>query len=147
MNSLRPTNDITVFAIFAPGYASALTRSGGTPSAALHAKILAALPDYDTADLEFKQGDSGRWYVRTINNNDIADSHEGACDSCFDTDINWNGDHPCERCAEGGKFVVGVENDKLMTRGTCFRCAGKGYHNRTDRRRNSAHDAHYAMKG
>jgi hypothetical protein len=62
----------------------------------------------------------------------------------FDTNADVAGKEPCERCASTGKYITGVENGKYKIGGaTCYRCAGKGYHDQDDRKRNLSHDLHY----
>lgn len=61
----------------------------------------------------------------------------------FDTAHEVYGKEPCNRCASGGQYIVAIENDKPVTRGTCYRCAGKGYHTQSDRGRNLQHDLNF----
>ena len=58
-----------------------------------------------------------------------------------DVDYDVEGNHTCRRCAATGQFITYVENGKPKgPGGICFRCSGKGYHNRTDRKRNDYYD-------
>lgn len=60
-----------------------------------------------------------------------------------DVDFSVEGSHPCGRCAGTGQFITGMLNGKPTgPGGPCFRCGGKGYHTRDDRRRNDYHDTH-----
>ena len=55
-----------------------------------------------------------------------------------DTDRKYEGDAECQRCKGTGMYIVGTENGKpKFGNGICYRCAGKGFHNKADRKRNS----------
>ena len=58
-----------------------------------------------------------------------------------DTRYEVDGTFHCGRCAGTGQFITYVENGKPRgPGGICFRCEGKGRHNRADRKRNFWHD-------
>ena len=58
-----------------------------------------------------------------------------------DNHKSHGGNFGCGRCARTGQFITRVENGKPRgPGGICFRCEGKGYHTREDRKRNEAHD-------
>ena len=58
-----------------------------------------------------------------------------------DTTQGIAGDFHCGRCAGTGAFVTMVLNGKPTgPGGQCFRCNGKGRHNRADRKRNLGYD-------
>jgi len=60
----------------------------------------------------------------------VEDSHEEV-----------EGNFGCGRCAMTGRFITYVENGiPRGPGGVCFRCDGKGYHTREDRKRNAAYD-------
>ncbi len=63
-----------------------------------------------------------------------------------DTQLNVDGKFGCGRCAGTGAFVTYVLNGKPKgPGGDCFRCDGKGYHTRADRKRNWGYDR-YGVK-
>ena len=50
---------------------------------------------------------------------------------------------PCRRCAGTGAFITHVVNGQPRgPGGPCYRCAGKGYRNDADERRNYGADIH-----
>ena len=58
------------------------------------------------------------------------------------------GDFHCGRCAGTGQFITYIENNVPKgPGGKCFRCDGKGFHNRADRKRNLYHDTHFIVRG
>jgi hypothetical protein len=60
-------------------------------------------------------------------------------------DMRYNvvGNFGCGRCAHTGRFITYVENGiPKGPGGICFRCEGKGFHSRADRKRNHYHDLH-----
>ncbi len=58
-----------------------------------------------------------------------------------------DGNFGCGRCALTGRFITYVENGKPRgPGGICFRCEGKGFHTRADRKRNLYHDMHAICK-
>jgi hypothetical protein len=60
-----------------------------------------------------------------------------------DTHASVEGDFGCGRCAMTGQFITHVENGVPRgPGGICFRCEGKAYHTRADRKRNLYHDQH-----
>lgn len=65
----------------------------------------------------------------------------------WDNDGTVSGEYRCGRCAGTGQFITYVENGRPKgPGGICFRCAGKGFHTQTDRRRNYGHDCHQASR-
>lgn len=61
----------------------------------------------------------------------------------WDNEKSVEGNHRCGRCAATGKFVTMVLNGKPTgPGGICFRCNGKGYHDKKDRQRNEYFDTH-----
>ena len=62
-------------------------------------------------------------------------------DTIHDNDATAHGAHPCRRCAQTGQFITGTVNGKPRgPGGPCYRCNGKGYHDRADRKRNDFRD-------
>ncbi len=60
-----------------------------------------------------------------------------------DAHTSIHGDFHCGRCGGTGRFITYVENGVPKgPGGVCFRCEGKSYHNRADRKRNAYHDMH-----
>jgi YspA, cpYpsA-related SLOG family len=55
---------------------------------------------------------------------------------------------PCARCGGTGQFITRVENGEPKgPGGPCFRCAGKGYQDDADRRRNYGYDNFAPIRG
>jgi len=58
-----------------------------------------------------------------------------------DSSLSLDGSYGCGRCATTGRFITGTMNGKPTgPGGDCFRCNGKGYHDRADRKRNWGYD-------
>ncbi len=63
-----------------------------------------------------------------------------------DNEKSAEGNHKCGRCGATGRFITYMENGKLKgPGGPCYRCSGKGYHNRRDRVRNEYFDTHQVV--
>lgn len=63
-----------------------------------------------------------------------------ACATCDDTCAckrHVGANVRCRQCAGTGQFITGTHNGKPTgPGGACYRCNGKGYHDKTDRTRN-----------
>ena len=67
MNTLTKVHSSTgtvAWRINSPGYAAALTRSGGEPSDNLYARLCLALGN--VANVKIAQGRNGKWYVQPV---------------------------------------------------------------------------------
>jgi hypothetical protein len=54
---------------------------------------------------------------------------------------------PCRRCAGTGAFITYVENGQPKgPGGICYRCAGKGFQDDADARRNYGADIHQVVR-
>jgi hypothetical protein len=147
----------TYFRIDAPAVAGGLTRTNGQISEALMQRLIAAfaptLCAYDVARNET----NGKWYLK-VSQFAMAETSvptrkpasqraaEKAEATVFDNDTSVAGTHTCGRCAGTGLYIIRIENDKPVSRGSCYRCKGKGVTSDIDRRRNLSYDEHSAGK-
>ena len=138
MNTLTPQPNGS-FKINSRGFSGALTRSGGEASNSLYARLCLALGN--VADVDIFHGTDG-WYVTPVT--PTADSYEDHEPHIEDIDTASVGEHTCNRCVGTGQYITRIENGKPVgPGGKCYRCAGKGYHDASDRARNLKHDLNY----
>jgi hypothetical protein len=91
MTTLVRTTRPNVYVLAAPGFAAALTRSGGVPSPMLRGRLLVALNLQVSAEIKFsKSPKSGKWYVYAAPaattpvaaDLDCAACNDNGCDAC-----------------------------------------------------------------
>lgn len=66
------------------------------------------------------------------------------CNRCY----KKSDDERCRRCAETGMFITGTTNGiPTGPGGKCFRCGGKGFQTKDDRKRNWGYDVNSVTRG
>ena len=153
LHKVRDDENGVVFVINAPAVAAALARSNGSPSAAMQERFVSALGTMP--ELQCSPTD-GKWYARVERKAPAACTREAVrknrqqrmLTGIADNDGTVAGRCRCGRCDGTGRYIVGTENGKpKFGGGECYHCAGKGWHDQADRRRNYGADVNYVCRG
>lgn len=145
LHHVRTTGSVAIFRVDAPAVAGGLTRkanrlgvdmiAGVDMPKGLTERVCKALRC--TSGLQFHRNEHGKWFLRAVLLEPInTELTPRVAEPVADTNTQAHGRHSCHRCNGTGRVASSRDN------GLCYRCKGKGYTTRIDRRRNATYAAH-----